>query len=366
MWNVRHAKPFSCIKQFSESLKGANQVNDELPTQNRRGLFIRWTVYLLIIGSASAAASYRIRHVNVFDVATQNLKSSEGSPLLCANDRSRWCTLRALGDHNRYEIDDIIADPQTGEFSFDRRKYNPFWATIDLVKHRDQHGEMHFYSSKPTLLPTLLAYLYKVVKMATGKDLENHPFAVVQLMLILVNVIPMALFLVLLAATLEILSEDSFTKIILVIAASYGTFLTPFAITLNNHLPAAISVGITLFTLVYLLNGSTSLGIHYFNAGIFSAFAAANELPALSFLCFVGLILSLSNLKKTLCFFVPGATLVIAAFFYTNHAAHHDWIPPYAHRNDGPLITTLTNDLFNDAQQHIVSPALVQAINVHR
>lgn len=359
---TRIARRFSLDGFFKVKVK---QVLQENETGSSSGAGLRWVLYLLIIAAASAAASYRIWHVNAVDAGIRNSRQIEGSPLLCANDRSRWCTIRALGDHNQYEIDQIIADPKTREFSFDDKKYNRYWATIDLVKHRDRDGEMHYYSSKPTLFPTMLASLYKGVKSVTRKDLENDTFEVVRIMLVLVNVIPMALFLLLMAATLEILSNDTFTKLILLVAASFGTFLTPFTITLNNHLPAAFSVGITLFSLVHILKNDSSFGGHFFVAGIFSAFAAANELPALSFFCFTGLILLLQNWLKTLILFVPGAALVVAAFFVTNYYAHHDWIPPYAHRNDGAVIATLDESVFADVEQGKVTTELIEVLNQH-
>ena len=341
--------------------------------QGLKSRWLRWLIYLLVISASSVAAGYRILHVNLLDQATrERLKSEgkpywEGSPLLSANDRSRWCTIRALGDGNRYEIDGIIANPDNpGEFDLaDPRKRNRFWATIDLVKHPDQQGEMHYYSSKPTLLPTLLAYLYRGVRLVTGKDLENHPFEVVRILLILVNVVPMALFLVLMAAVFETLAQDSYTRIILLVGASLGTYLTPFSITLNNHLPAAFSVGVVLFALVHILKNRNAWSIHFFVAGVFSAFAAANELPALSFFCWVGLILLVKNFFRTLLFFVPGAALVIAGFFVTNYNAHHDWIPPYAHRDDGEVVGRLDDGLYQAVEKKEVTPELAAAINQH-
>lgn len=331
-----------------------------------KALVTRWIIYSLIILSSSVAASIRISNVNAVSSEIRMKKDIAGTPLLCANDRSRWSTIRALGDLNVYEIDSIISDPKTGEFSLepDGRR-NRYWATIDLVKHVDENGEMHFYSSKPTLFPTLLAYLYKGIKVATGKDLESNTFFVVRLMLIIVNVIPMAILLVLLAIILELVSEESFTKIMLLIAASFGTFLTPFTITLNNHSPAAFSVAVTLFALFHILKNRNGLGLHFFIAGIFSAFAAANELPALSFFCFIGFVLLLQNWAKTLLLFVPGAILVIAPFFWTNKLAHDDWIPPYVHRNDGSVIATLDEEVFNAVRQLNVSKELVAILDEH-
>ena len=336
----------------------------ESENQVDEGRFLRWLVYVLVIGLSAAWASHRIYRVNVLDKEIRIARDLEGSPMLCANDRSRWCTIRALGDHGRYEIDDILAD-ERGEFSFDQKKYDRNWVTIDLVKHLDRNGEMRYYSSKPTLLPTMLAYIYKGVKAATGKSIEQDTFDVVQIMLILVNVIPMTILLLFMAATLELFSKDTFTKIVLVVAASFGTFLTPFAVTLNNHLPAAISVGIALFAIVLIYKSERTTLIPYFFAGLFSAFAAANELPALSFFCFAGFLLLLRGPMQTVLLFVPGAAIIVAGFFLTNFQAHNDWIPAYAHRTDGEVITTLDQILFDEVEAGNVSAELVAQINRH-
>ena len=46
-------------------------------------------------------------------------------PFLSANDRSRWCTIRALVDEGTYAIDRIVTDPED----------HARWQTIDMVKH---------------------------------------------------------------------------------------------------------------------------------------------------------------------------------------------------------------------------------------
>ena len=61
----------------------------------------------------------------------------------------------------------------------------------------------HYYSSKPTLLPTLLAAEYGLIKQLTGTSLVEHPFYVGRLMLILSNVLPLLLMWVLLVRWVE-------------------------------------------------------------------------------------------------------------------------------------------------------------------
>jgi hypothetical protein len=86
----------------------------------------------------------------------------------------------------------------------------------------------------------------------------------------------------------------------------------------------------------------------FFTCGLFATFAAANELPALSFLAIVGAYCLVQSPFKTIIGFVPGVALVIAGFFGTNFLAHGEWKAPYMHRGDGETVLTVEGD-FDDA-----------------
>jgi hypothetical protein len=64
-----------------------------------------------------------------------------------------------------------------------------------------------------------------------------------------------------------------------------------------------------------------------------AALAAAAELPAVSLLALVGLLLVWRAPLATMIAFVPAALAVVAAFFATNYLAHDSLLPPYAHRS---------------------------------
>src|SRR5262245_40982775 len=63
-------------------------------------------------------------------------------PFLSANDRSRWMTIRSLVEHGTYEIDRVVGEPT--------------WDTIDMVQHIWRDGKAHLYSSKQSILGTIL------------------------------------------------------------------------------------------------------------------------------------------------------------------------------------------------------------------
>lgn len=249
-------------------------------------------------------------------------------PFLSANDRSRWCTIRVLVEKDLqvpgwpYAIDNVIQ--QQG------------WDTIDMVKH-----DGHLFSSKPPLLPTLIAGEYWLIHHLSDwvfgepYTLGERPYTVGRLMLITVNVIPWIIALALLAKLVEQLAVSDWTRIFIVAAGCFATTMNPFLITLNNHLPAAVCVAIALERGVHIWFSQERRFRDFALAGLFGSFAVACELPALAFLGLLGLALLWRSPKHTLVAFVPAMLIVAAGFFYTTYAAHGRLTIPYAERGEG-------------------------------
>src|SRR5215208_996776 len=137
---------------------------------------LRWWIYSLLIVISAGIQVARVMRVDSSDPKSP-------TPFLSANDRSRWATIRALGDDGTYVLDDIIFSPRGGRILG--------WHSIDLVRHRGPDGYEHYYSSKPTLLTTLLAGEYWLLKTLTGATLAEQPHYVSRLMLLLTNVLPL-------------------------------------------------------------------------------------------------------------------------------------------------------------------------------
>jgi hypothetical protein len=241
-------------------------------------------------------------------------------PFLSANDRSRWLTVRALVDQGTFAIDGVM-DVNV-------------WNTIDMVQHRGRDGELHLYSSKPPLLSVLLAGEYWLIQRLTGWTLAEQPYVVVRLVLLTVNVLPMLVMLVIVARWAERFGTTDWGRVLVVATAALGTLLTPFAVVLNNHLIAAVSTAIAAdATLRIWFDGDRRLR-WFALVGGFAAFAAADDLPALSLLALFSAGLMALDWRRWLLGFVPAAGVVVAAFFATNYAAHGSWRPPYAHRSE--------------------------------
>ena len=156
-------------------------------------------------------------------------------------------------------------------------------------------------------------------------------------MLLTVNVLPMLLLIALVARWAERFGTTDWGRIFVVAAAALGTLLTPFAVVLNNHLSprSARRSRVDAFLRIWF-DGDRALR-WFALAGGFAAFAAADDLPALSLLALLSAALLRAIAAAWLLGFVPAAAVVVAAFFGTNYAAHDSWRPPYAHRSDdGP------------------------------
>ncbi len=323
--------------------------------QAARDIKARRSAYLIFALIALALTAGRISVVTGRDGTTA---------FLSANDRSRWCTVASLVEHGTYAIDSQIeiVDPV-------RRHIHP-WQTIDKVRHLGTDDKQHYYSSKPPLFPTAVAGVYKVVNLVTGMTLTDQPIYLARILLALVNLPLLALFYFATMGCIERIGKDDWSKRMAALGCCFGTMLLPFAISLNNHLPAATATAVVAW--IYLVtiggigkpnaavrasersnkikpNDADSIGselqrrsqvILFLVAGAGAALAAANELPALSMLVFWFGLFAWAKRDSVLPF-IAGVVIVALGFFGTNWLAHQSLRPPYAHRGNGSTIAVL-------------------------
>lgn len=323
---------------------------------------IQWWLYLLLL---AAAGTQLLRILTV-------ISKDEKTPFLSANDRSRWCTIEALASDGTYAIDELIfADPE-------QKRRTP-WATIDLVRHRGQDGRQHYYSSKPTLLPTLYSGVYAAARALTGWNLREDTFRAGRLVLVLVNLLPVVLFWLFVIRWFLYQTEatndrragegdveepptdlqtrfanSSWSLVVLTILLGWGTFLSTFTNTLNNHIPAAIAVGVSLYCLERIAVRRDEHWAWFVLCGLATSFGAANELPALSWVAAAGAILLVCDFKKTFLAYAPALLPVALGFFGTNYLAHGTFAPAYAHRDAGKLLC--------EVEKFSVTEELIQAL----
>ena len=330
----------------------------------------RW-VHHLIIAIAFAIACGRIASVQrVYEPAFHRDPDKQGdrrpvwpavrpdsNSMFGSNDRARWATIRALvHDHTYvigkrepqsivvsavaafnpgdpfqaaalaqagYDLRTDVANPRVqGGIIFKPGLKEHGWATIDRVMNPDT---LEFYSSKPPLLSTLLAGLYWILLNAFGWSLIDNPITVVRAMLILVNALPFAGYLWMLTQIAERWGKTDWGKIYIVAAGAFGTLVTPFLITLNNHTFATFAVMAAWWSLLCIWDKvsrqETPGWQHFVSAGFFGAFAATCEMPALSFAIAALVLLLLWCPRQALLLALPAALVPAAAFFATNYIA---------------------------------------------
>jgi hypothetical protein len=253
-------------------------------------------------------------------------------PTLGANDRSRWDTIRALVENGEYRIghrDPTRATPQNpyGDQGIVKEEG---WETIDKVLRPDTQD---FYSSKPTLLPTLLAGEYWILHKVFGWSLTDPPGVVVRIILFTINWMPLVIALSLLARLVDFLGTSDWGRVYVVAAACFAAYWTPFSISLNNHSVAAWSAVFALYAALPLWSGCVSgvaaSPLRVVLAGFFAGFTACNELPATSFaVALFALALPRAPIR-TLLFFLPAALLPVAGLLLTNYLALGQLLPAY-------------------------------------
>ncbi len=258
-------------------------------------------------------------------------------PTLSANDRSRFCTIRVLVEPNFRETRTVVRDgveiEQVVPYAIDKIRAKQGWDTIDMVCHTlkgDPTETQYLYSSKPPLLPTVMAIPYWCIYHATGITFDTHPYLVTRVMLILCHLIPLVIGWFLMALMIERFGKSDWGRIFAVAFACLATFLSTFVVTLNNHLPAVFCIIVALYAAVRIWFDGDTRFRWFAVAAFFSALAFTFDLPSGLFFGLLGLTLLIRYPKQTLIAGVPAAVVVLIAFFVTNAIAHETLMPAYS------------------------------------
>jgi hypothetical protein len=262
--------------------------------------------------NSSRSKSRSIPLVIIVGAAVATAFVLNSTPLQSANDRSRWCSVYSLVENGTWQIDEI--DSRDG------------WSTIDKVRH-----EGHFYSSKPAFLQALVAGVYWCVKQATGWTLLSDTEETTRAILVIVNLIPIIVSWFLLNGMLVRYAREKYTKRLLLLAFIFATPITTFLVTLNNHVVAAWSLTFALWAALKVVVDDRQSAGWFLTAGFFAAFTFVNELPALSFLALLGLLLLWKSPRRTLVWFLPAALVPIVAAAVLTHWQTGGWKPFYAY-----------------------------------
>ncbi len=232
-------------------------------------------------------------------------------PLQSANDRSRWCTVWSLVERGTFCIDEI--------------RQRPGWDSIDII-----HDDGHFYSTKPPLLTVIVAGITWCVSRITGWTLLADTHAITTVVLLFVNLLPFTVSLWLLNTLLERHARTDWCRYFVLSTAGFGTLLTPFLMTLNNHTVAAAGVMVAVFALMRLLSDEVPHAGMFALCGFAAVWTCANELPASAFALATFLLAWQRSPRQTAGWYVPAALVPLVALLVTNVIATGSWQPTYA------------------------------------
>ena len=291
-----------------------------------------------------------------------------------ANDISRWCTVWSLLERGTYAIDDCPWQKKTQDKVRKADKLVRPDANSSPLTHFEYaiaprawkmgDSTKHFYSSKPPLLPTLIAATLTPVRKISGIPLDReiltaridkvelkpdpaHPGMTIEVhttpdpikwpvyvfyfkpIVVLLNIVPMLAFLILYARLLDRYAANEWAWMASLFAAAWGTLLFTFDQTLNNHTVAAYSAFFALYLALKIWDGEGTGLKTYAGCGFWGAFCAGNELPAALFGVLLFLAVFVKSPKKTLIGFVPAAIVPIVAFFLTQYIAMGQFRPVY-------------------------------------
>ncbi|MCA9665829.1 MAG: hypothetical protein KC503_09585 [Myxococcales bacterium] len=241
------------------------------------------------------------------------------------NDRSRWSTVRALVENNTYAIGTPVRSGShlvpLGIVS------GPGWRTIDIVLHPERRL---FYSSKPTLLPTLIAAQSKVLRALFGWTPRDNTAAVVRAALLTFNWLPLLLSLLLLARFAERYVASVRARAALLLVGCFASFVPSYVVVINNHLPAACASMAALYLLARLLVDGRDSASRVALLGLFCGLAAAVELTAgMLGACCLATLLSRARYRRRALAFVLAGALPAALQLLTNYIALGRLLPAY-------------------------------------
>lgn len=331
----------------------------------------RYVTIVITIVAAAIAAGHTLRQPT----------------FMTANDISRWCTVWSLLERGTYAIDECPWQVDTQDKIYRPRK-SPGAAPTDSA-------ERHYYSSKPALISTLIAGILYPARRISGVPLDkvtlqeraerwtqkpdpNQPGKLVPEMvkprdpvkwpvygfyfkpvLLLINVVPFAFFLVYFARVLDRYATNDWSWYFSLAAAAFGTYLLPYTQTLNNHTLGAFAAFFALYQFLRIWDDRAIAGWRFVLAGFFAGCTAATELPALAFPALLCGMLLIRYPLRTPLFFVPAALIPLAALVGAQHAEFGEWFYfPYEAFGSQEYLypgslwqTPLELDWFNDHQE---------------
>ncbi len=209
------------------------------------------------------------------------------------NSGSRYATVEALVHNQTFKIDDTR---YTGNWSIDRVKIDG-----------------HFYSSKPPLLPVIVAGFYRGLNQLTGWDIRasDTEERVVLICNLAFGGIPFLLILIYFWRLTPMFITTPEARIIGLLGIAFSFIGAGYATELNNHIPGALMALLSFFYACQIVQGSDDTILSWIAVGLFSGFLITLELPAGILTACIGWYLFTYHRIKTLLIFLPFAAIPV-------------------------------------------------------
>ena len=302
------------------------------------------------------------------------------SPFLSSNDRSRWGTVRALVEDGTYILGKRDRDLvfQTAFLPLFQTEWNTAlgsagaahrlrlnadsgfllkedaWRSVDRVLNPQT---LEYQSSKPPLLPTLVAGPVELLEWLTGWKPSTHPFEVGRAVLLLVNWLPWTLYLIVFWRLLQRFEVGDAARLVTLALACFATLVQPYLVVFNNHTPGTFCALFLLHALaVEFLDKrggawkglpgsqlSERIQVEYLDppsgawknlwlvwAGLAAGFGVTCEMPELSLAGLAGLLLLARAPGRAVLFYGGACLLVMAVAVAVNKVATGRYSPVYS------------------------------------
>ena len=203
-------------------------------------------MYLLLTAAAVAIAAAKVVGAeNVYEPSRYKPPTQDGyssnrptrrewpptrpdpTPMFSSNDKSRWATVRRSSTSKTYVIGKrTYPDPQRPEDVQRRRDRRGAGVheSLDIGDCNPEHARSSIRASRRSCA-TCSAGEYWLLKRAFGWDIVRDRWLVIPAIVFTVNVLPFAVYLVLLARLIDGIGKTDFGKLLAFTAGGFGTFL---------------------------------------------------------------------------------------------------------------------------------------------
>ena len=233
---------------------------------------------------------------------------------------SRLATAFSLVTHASWYIDDDGRDVP-----------NPFEAgTVDKI---ERDGRM--LSTKPPVLPLLMAAEYSVIRNVFGLELNVREEArtIVRVMVLTLMLLPLCVGLLFFSSTLTLLGAGPWMRVYLVAALALATSIPGFAGHINNHTPAAALLCVAAWCAVSVLLKGSPTPWHLIGFGLAGGLVFTLDLPETIYVAALGLPLLWRFPRQAVLWGGAGLALPLGVHFVAMYISTGSLMPVQMHED---------------------------------